>query len=104
MFEEIKEIIVEELGVDEDKVVETATFNEDLGADSLDLFELVMAFEDKFDVKIPEEDLEKIKKDTIKVTFSWQDDEKYNDLDSRIGSSLEEIEIPISIKFSQYKE
>ena len=55
MFEEIKEIIVE------DKVVETATFNEDLGADSLDLFELVMAFEDKFDVKIPEEDLEKIK-------------------------------------------
>ena len=47
MFEEIKEIIVEELGVDEDKVVETATFNEDLGADSLDLFELVMAFEDK---------------------------------------------------------
>ena len=58
MFEEIKEIIV---GVDEDKVVETATFNEDLGADSLDLFELVMAFEDKFDVKIPEEDLEKIK-------------------------------------------
>ena len=43
------------------------------------------------------------KKDTIKVTFSWQDDEKYNDLDSRIGSSLEEIEIPISIKFSQYK-
>ena len=42
MFEEIKEIIVEELGVDEDKVVETATFNEDLGADSLDLFELVM--------------------------------------------------------------
>ena len=60
MFEEIKEIIVEELGVDEDKVVETATFNEDLGADSLDLFELVMAFEDKFDVKIPEE-LEKIK-------------------------------------------
>ena len=44
------------------------------------------------------------KKDTIKVTFSWQDDDKYNDLDSRIGSSLEEIEIPISIKFSQYKE
>lgn len=41
--------------------METATFNEDLGADSLDLFELVMAFEDKFDVKIPEEDLEKIK-------------------------------------------
>ena len=61
MFEEIKEIIVEELGVAEDKVVETATLNEELGADSFALFELVIAFEDKFDVKIPEEDLEKIK-------------------------------------------
>ena len=61
MFERIKELIVEELGVDESAVVENATFNEDLGADSLDLFELVMAFEDEFDVKIPVEDLEKIK-------------------------------------------
>ena len=61
MFVDFMDIIVEEFGVDEDKVVDTATFNEDLGADSLDLFELVMAFEDKFDVKIPEEDLEKIK-------------------------------------------
>ena len=55
MFERIKELIVEELGVDESAVVENATFNEDLGADSLDLFELVMAFEDEFDVKIPVE-------------------------------------------------
>ena len=61
MFERVKELIVEELGVDESKVVKEATFNEDLGADSLDLFELVMSFEDEFDVKIPVEDLEQIK-------------------------------------------
>ena len=61
MFDKVKELIVDELGVDESKVVEGATFNEDLGADSLDLFELVMSFEDAFDVKIPVEDLEQIK-------------------------------------------
>lgn len=61
MFEKIKELIVEELGVEESAVVETATFSEDLGADSLDLFELVMAFEDEFGVKIPVDDLENIK-------------------------------------------
>ena len=60
MFDKVKELIVDELGVDESKVVEGATFNEDLGADSLDLFELVMSFEDEFDVKIPV-DLEQIK-------------------------------------------
>lgn len=61
MFDKVKELIVDELGIDESKVVEGATFNEDLGADSLDLFELVMSFEDEFDVKIPVEDLEQIK-------------------------------------------
>ena len=61
MFDKVKELIVDELVVDESKVVEGATFNEDLGADSLDLFELVMSFEDEFDVKIPVEDLEQIK-------------------------------------------
>ncbi len=61
MFDKVKELIVDELGVDESKVVEGATFNEDLGADSLDLFELVMSFEDEFDVKIPVGDLEQIK-------------------------------------------
>ena len=61
MFDKVKELIVDELGVDESKVVEGATFNEDLGADSLDLFGLVMSFEDEFDVKIPVEDLEQIK-------------------------------------------
>lgn len=60
MFEKIKEMIVEELGVEEEAVVLEASFKDDLGADSLDLFELVMTFEDEFGVKIPSEDLEKI--------------------------------------------
>ncbi|MCR5704099.1 MAG: acyl carrier protein [Eubacterium sp.] len=60
MFEQIKEMIVEELGVDEAQVTENVSFKEDLGADSLDLFELVMRIEDEFGVKIPTEDLEKI--------------------------------------------
>ncbi|WP_299120714.1 acyl carrier protein [uncultured Eubacterium sp.] len=61
MLEKIKEIIAEELGVEESKVVEGASFYDDLGADSLDLFEMVMSFEDQFGVKIPEEELENIK-------------------------------------------
>ena len=61
MFEKVKELIVEGLGVDENQVVESASFTEDLGADSLDLFELVMSIEDEFGVKIPTEDLEGIK-------------------------------------------
>ena len=61
MLEKIKEIIAEELGVEESKVVEGASFYDDLGSDSLDLFEMVMSFEDQFGVKIPEEELENIK-------------------------------------------
>lgn len=61
MLEKIKEIIAEELGVEEEKVVESASFYDDLEADSLDLFEMVMSFEDQFGVKIPEEELENIK-------------------------------------------
>ena len=60
-FEKLKELIVEELGVDEDEVTKEASFADDLGADSLDLFELVMAIEDTFGVKIPNEELAKIK-------------------------------------------
>jgi acyl carrier protein len=57
----VKEIIVENLGVDQEKVTETASFVEDLGADSLDTVELVMAFEEEFDVEIPDEDAEKMR-------------------------------------------
>jgi len=59
--ERIKEIIVEQLGVDEDQITPEASFIDDLGADSLDTVELVMAFEEEFDVEIPDEDAEKIR-------------------------------------------
>ena len=57
--DKIKQIIVDELGVDEAEVTESARFIEDLGADSLDLVELVMRFEEEFDIEIPDEDAEK---------------------------------------------
>lgn len=60
MFERMKPIIAEQLSVDEDQIKETSNFKEDLGADSLDLFELVMALEEEFGVEIPSEDLESI--------------------------------------------
>jgi len=59
--EKIKQIIVEQLGVDEAEVTATASFVDDLGADSLDIVELVMAFEEAFDMEIPDEDAEKIR-------------------------------------------
>ena len=56
----VKEIIVQQLGVDADKVTPEASFVDDLGADSLDVVELVMAFEEEFEVEIPDEAAEKI--------------------------------------------
>ena len=56
----VKKIVVEHLGVDEGKVTENASFIDDLGADSLDTVELVMAFEEEFGIEIPDEDAEKI--------------------------------------------
>jgi acyl carrier protein len=58
--ERVKAIIVEQLGVEENDVAPAAKFIEDLGADSLDTVELVMAFEEEFDLEIPDEDAEKI--------------------------------------------
>ncbi|MCH7690673.1 MAG: acyl carrier protein [candidate division Zixibacteria bacterium] len=58
--ERVKNIIIEQLGVEESQVTETAKFVEDLGADSLDTVELVMALEEEFTVEIPDEDAEKI--------------------------------------------
>ncbi len=60
ILEKIKEIIADQLGVDEDEVVSDAQFIEDLGADSLDIVELIMALEEEFDLEIPDEDAEKI--------------------------------------------
>jgi acyl carrier protein len=66
--EKIKQIVSEQLGVDEAEVTPTASFVDDLGADSLDTVELVMAFEEAFDIEIPDEDAEKIRtvEDAIK--------------------------------------
>ncbi|RMF62204.1 MAG: acyl carrier protein [Calditrichaeota bacterium] len=58
--DKVKDIIVEQLGVDANEVKEEASFIDDLGADSLDTVELVMAFEEEFDIEIPDEDAEKL--------------------------------------------
>jgi acyl carrier protein len=60
LFDRVKEIIVDQLGVDEDTVTLEASFVDDLGADSLDIVELVMALEEDFGIEIPDEDAEKI--------------------------------------------
>ncbi|MDA0991106.1 MAG: acyl carrier protein [Verrucomicrobia bacterium] len=60
LAEKVKEIIVEQLGVNADQVTNEASFIEDLGADSLDTVELVMAFEEEFGAEIPDEDAEKL--------------------------------------------
>lgn len=60
MLDKIKEMVAENLGVDAATITEESSFKDDLGADSLDLFELVMALEEKFGIEIPTEDLEQI--------------------------------------------
>jgi acyl carrier protein len=61
IFEQLKAIIIEQLGVDEDEVLPDANFQDDLNADSLDLVELVMSIEEKFNMRISDEDAENIK-------------------------------------------
>lgn len=61
MLDKIREIVVEQLGVEPEQVVMEASFTEDLGADSLDTVELIMAFEEEFGVEIPDTEAEKIK-------------------------------------------
>jgi acyl carrier protein len=67
--EKVKQIIVEQLGVDEAEVTPSASFTDDLGADSLDIVELVMAFEEAFTIEIPDEAAEKIK--TVKDAVDY---------------------------------
>ncbi len=69
VFDRVKKIVVEHLDVEAEKVVSDASFIDDLGADSLDLVELVMAFEEEFNIEIPEDDTEKIHKIKDAVTF-----------------------------------
>ena len=60
MLEKMKEIIADQLNVEADEITEATSFKDDLGADSLDLFELVMALEEEYNVEIPSEDLENL--------------------------------------------
>lgn len=60
VFDKVKAIIVDQLGVEEDQVTPDASFIEDLGADSLDIVELIMALEEEFDIEVPDEDAEKL--------------------------------------------
>jgi acyl carrier protein len=69
--ERVKQIIVEQLGVDEAEVTPNASFVDDLGADSLDTVELVMAFEEAFEIEIPDEDAEKIR--TVQDAIAYID-------------------------------
>lgn len=69
--ERVKKIIVEQLGVKEDEVVTAASFVDDLGADSLDTVELVMALEEEFDIEIPDEEAEKIT--TVQAAIDYVD-------------------------------
>jgi len=69
LLEDVKEVVVEQLNVSPDEVKEESKFVEDLGADSLDVVELVMALEEKFDVEIPDEDAEKITTVTDAIKF-----------------------------------
>ncbi len=73
-FDKVKEIVVEQLGVDEADVAIESTFIDDLGADSLDIVELIMAFEEEFNIEIPDEAAEKIK--TVKDAVDYIEKEK----------------------------
>ncbi len=73
-FDKVKGIVVEQLGVDEADVSMDSTFIDDLGADSLDIVELIMAFEEEFSIEIPDEEAEKIK--TVKNAVDFIEKEK----------------------------
>jgi acyl carrier protein len=74
--EKVKSIIVEQLGVDAEEVTPTASFTDDLGADSLDIVELVMAFEEEFSIEIPDEDAENIS--TVQDAIKYIEDHASN--------------------------
>ena len=74
MFEQIKKIVAENLNVEEESVTLEASFKEDLKADSLDLFEMVMALEEEFDMEIPSEDLEQL--ETVQDVITYIENNK----------------------------
>ncbi|MBO6179009.1 MAG: acyl carrier protein [Selenomonadaceae bacterium] len=73
-FEKVRDIVVEQLGVEADEVQIGSTFIDDLGADSLDIVELIMAFEEEFNIEIPDEAAEKIK--TVQDVVNYIDQNK----------------------------
>ena len=73
-FDKVRDIVVDQLGVEADEVNIDSTFIDDLGADSLDIVELIMAFEEEFDIEIPDEAAEKIK--TVQDVVSYIDQNK----------------------------
>ena len=74
LLEEVKEVVVEQLNVNPEEIKEDSKFVEDLGADSLDVVELVMALEEKFDIEIPDADAEKIA--TVGDAIKYVEDHK----------------------------
>jgi len=74
LLDEVKEVVVEQLNVNPDEIKEDSKFVEDLGADSLDVVELVMALEEKFDIEIPDADAEKIA--TVGDAIKYVEDHK----------------------------
>ena len=73
-FDKVRDIVVEQLGVEADEVAIDSTFIDDLGADSLDIVELIMAFEEEFNIEIPDEAAEKIK--TVQDVVNYIDQNK----------------------------
>ena len=74
MFEQIKKIVAENLNVEEENITPESSFKEDLKADSLDLFEMVMALEEEFDMEIPSEDLEQL--ETVQDVVNYIENHK----------------------------
>ena len=79
-FEQVKKIVKEQLGVEEDEIRMESTFVDDLGADSLDIVELIMAFEEEFNIEIPDEKAEKIK--TVEDVVKYIEDAKGDEAES----------------------
>jgi len=73
-FDKVKEIIIDKLGVEEEKIASQASFVDDLGADSLDTVELIMQLEEEFGIEIPDEDAEKIT--TVQLAVDYLDSNK----------------------------
>ena len=73
-FDKVKEVVIDKLGVEDDKIVSKASFVDDLGADSLDTVELIMQLEEEFDIEIPDEDAETIT--TVQAAVDYIDKNK----------------------------